>query len=162
MSFYEQYSDIPRGQVIGSYDTYLEAQRAVDFLSDEQFAVVARVDRRLLNSTPLRTCSAGSPVAVLPRPAPRVVPRSASSARHPALALRERGHQRLRARASAASLRRAVRCDLCCRRARPQPAASATSPRAARSWRAPYEVRCTWAEADKAREILALITPAGG
>jgi hypothetical protein len=39
MSSHEQYSDIPRGQVIGSYDTYLEAQRAVDYLSDNQFPV---------------------------------------------------------------------------------------------------------------------------
>ena len=39
MSNHEQYSDIPRGQVIGSYDTYLEAQRAVDFLSDKEFPV---------------------------------------------------------------------------------------------------------------------------
>lgn len=39
MSAHEQYSDIPRGQVIGSYDTYVEAQRAVDYLSDEQFPV---------------------------------------------------------------------------------------------------------------------------
>ena len=38
-SAHDQYSDIPRGQVVGSYDTYLEAQRAVDFLSDEQFPV---------------------------------------------------------------------------------------------------------------------------
>lgn len=39
MSTHEQYSDIPRGQVVGSYDTYAEAQRAVDYLSDEQFPV---------------------------------------------------------------------------------------------------------------------------
>ena len=39
MSLHEQYSDIPRGQVVGTYDTYIEAQRAVDFLSDEQFPV---------------------------------------------------------------------------------------------------------------------------
>jgi hypothetical protein len=39
MSLHEQYSDIPRGQVIATYDTYVEAQRAVDFLSDQQFAV---------------------------------------------------------------------------------------------------------------------------
>jgi hypothetical protein len=39
MSLHEQYSDIPRGQVIATYDTYVEAQRAVDFLADEQFAV---------------------------------------------------------------------------------------------------------------------------
>ena len=38
-SAHDQYSDIPRGQVVGSYDTYVEAQRAVDFLSDEQFPV---------------------------------------------------------------------------------------------------------------------------
>jgi hypothetical protein len=39
MTVQEQYSDIPRGQVIATYDTYAEAQRAVDFLSDEQFPV---------------------------------------------------------------------------------------------------------------------------
>ena len=39
MSLHEQDSDIPRGQVVGTYDTYVEAQRAVDFLSDEQFPV---------------------------------------------------------------------------------------------------------------------------
>lgn len=39
MSAHEQYSDIPRGQVVGTYDTYLEAQRAVDFLADKQFPV---------------------------------------------------------------------------------------------------------------------------
>jgi hypothetical protein len=39
MSSHEQYSDIPRGQVVGSYDTYLEAQRAVDYLSDKGFPV---------------------------------------------------------------------------------------------------------------------------
>jgi hypothetical protein len=33
------WSDIPRGQVIGSYSTYADAQRAVDFLSDQEFAV---------------------------------------------------------------------------------------------------------------------------
>jgi len=36
---HEMYSDTPRGQAIGSYDTYAEAQRAVDFLSDEKFPV---------------------------------------------------------------------------------------------------------------------------
>jgi hypothetical protein len=39
MSLHEQYSDIPRGQVIATYDVYAEAQRAVDFLSDEGFPV---------------------------------------------------------------------------------------------------------------------------
>lgn len=39
MSLHEQYSDIPRGQVVGSYDTYTEAQRAVDYLSDQGFPV---------------------------------------------------------------------------------------------------------------------------
>lgn len=39
MSPHELYSDIPRGQVLGTYDTYAEAQRAVDFLSDEEFPV---------------------------------------------------------------------------------------------------------------------------
>src|SRR5438309_8686405 len=39
MTAHELYSDIPRGQVLATYDTYLEAQRAVDFLSDEGFPV---------------------------------------------------------------------------------------------------------------------------
>ena len=39
MSAQELFSDIPRGQVVGTYDTYLEAQKAVDFLSDQQFPV---------------------------------------------------------------------------------------------------------------------------
>lgn len=39
MSIHEQYSDIPRGQVVGTYDTYAEAQRAVDYLSDKEFPV---------------------------------------------------------------------------------------------------------------------------
>jgi hypothetical protein len=39
MSAHEQYSDVPRGQVVAGYDTYAEAQRAVDFLSDEGFPV---------------------------------------------------------------------------------------------------------------------------
>jgi hypothetical protein len=39
MSLHEQYSDIPRGQVVATYDTYVEAQRAVDFLADEEFPV---------------------------------------------------------------------------------------------------------------------------
>lgn len=39
MTLHEQFSDIPRGQVVASYDTYADAQRAVDFLSDEQFPV---------------------------------------------------------------------------------------------------------------------------
>jgi hypothetical protein len=39
MSLHEQYSDVPRGQVIATYDTYAESQRAVDFLADERFAV---------------------------------------------------------------------------------------------------------------------------
>jgi hypothetical protein len=38
-SAHEQYSDIPRGQAVGTYDTYAEAQRAVDFLSDQDFPV---------------------------------------------------------------------------------------------------------------------------
>ncbi|RJK94206.1 general stress protein [Vallicoccus soli] len=39
MSAQELYSDIPRGQVVGTFDTYLEAQTAVDFLSDQEFPV---------------------------------------------------------------------------------------------------------------------------
>jgi hypothetical protein len=33
------WSDIPRGQVVGSYDTYAGAQRAVDWLADNEFPV---------------------------------------------------------------------------------------------------------------------------
>lgn len=39
MTAHELYSDIPRGQTVGTYDTYLDAQKAVDFLSDEGFPV---------------------------------------------------------------------------------------------------------------------------
>jgi len=39
LSAHELYSDIPRGQVLATYDTYVEAQKAVDFLSDEGFPV---------------------------------------------------------------------------------------------------------------------------
>ena len=39
MSALDPSAGLPRGQVIGTYDTYAEAQRAVDFLSDEQFPV---------------------------------------------------------------------------------------------------------------------------
>ncbi len=39
MSAMNPMGGLPRGQVIGTYDTYAEAQRAVDFLSDEQFPV---------------------------------------------------------------------------------------------------------------------------
>ena len=39
MSIHDLYSDVPRGQVVGVYDTYAEAQRSVDFLSDEGFPV---------------------------------------------------------------------------------------------------------------------------
>ena len=39
MSAHAQYSDIPRGQVVANYDTYAEAQRAVDYLSDKGFPV---------------------------------------------------------------------------------------------------------------------------
>jgi hypothetical protein len=38
-SAHDAYSDIPRGQVVGTYDTYVEAQKAVDFLSDQGFPV---------------------------------------------------------------------------------------------------------------------------
>lgn len=34
-----QVPTLPRGERIAAYDTYLEAQRAVDFLSDQQFPV---------------------------------------------------------------------------------------------------------------------------
>ncbi len=39
MSAHELYSDVPRGQILATYDTYAEAQKAVDFLSDQGFPV---------------------------------------------------------------------------------------------------------------------------
>ena len=39
MSVNPDWSDIPRGQVVGSYDTYAEAQKAVDWLADQEFPV---------------------------------------------------------------------------------------------------------------------------
>ena len=39
LSAHELYSDVPRGQTLATYDTYAEAQKAVDFLSDEGFPV---------------------------------------------------------------------------------------------------------------------------
>lgn len=39
MSALDPMAGVPRGQLIGTYDTYADAQRAVDFLSDEQFPV---------------------------------------------------------------------------------------------------------------------------
>jgi hypothetical protein len=39
LSAHELYSDVPRGQILATYDTYAEAQKAVDFLSDEGFPV---------------------------------------------------------------------------------------------------------------------------
>jgi hypothetical protein len=39
MTINPEWSDLPRGQVLSSHDTYAEAQRTVDFLSDQQFPV---------------------------------------------------------------------------------------------------------------------------
>lgn len=39
MSAHANYSDIPRGQLVQTYTTYAEAQKAVDFLSDQGFPV---------------------------------------------------------------------------------------------------------------------------
>jgi hypothetical protein len=39
MSAIDPSAGLPRGQVIGTYDAYADAQRAVDFLSDEKFPV---------------------------------------------------------------------------------------------------------------------------
>lgn len=39
MSATDPSAGVPRGQVIGTYDDYADAQRAVDFLSDEKFPV---------------------------------------------------------------------------------------------------------------------------
>jgi hypothetical protein len=39
VSAHELYSDIPRGQVVQTYNTYIDAQKAVDYLADADFPV---------------------------------------------------------------------------------------------------------------------------
>ena len=149
MSTHEQYSDIPRGQVIGSYDTYLEAQRAVDFLSDQQFPVQHVGDRGL---GPEDGRERARPAHPWPRRRGRGRPAAPGSACSSASCFRSSPTTtptRSGSVLAAAPLRRGVRRDLRLRRAPPQSVASATSPRAARSWRAAYEVRCTWAAGRK-------------
>ena len=158
MSTHEQYSDIPRGQVVGSYDTYLEAQRAVDFLSDEQFPVqhvsivgsdLKMVENVLGRLTRGRAAMAGAAtglwfglfvgvlLSVFADSGTNTFGSSLS-----ALALRRRlgaifgfvGHAFSGGRRDFTSKSKIVASS--------------------------YDIHCTWAEADKAREVLARMKPA--
>lgn len=158
MSAHEQYSDIPRGQVIGTYDTYAEAQRAVDFLSDEQFPVqhvsivgsdLKMVENVLGRVTRGRAAAAGAAsgawfglfVGVLLS----LFAGGDTSAFGLVLAAIAYGvvfgaifgfvgHALSRGKRDFTSRSKIVASS--------------------------YEIRCTWAEADKAREVLARIGPA--
>jgi hypothetical protein len=157
MSTHEQYSDIPRGQVVGTYDTYVEAQRAVDFLSDEQFPVqhvsivgsdLKMVENVLGRLTRGRAAAAGAAsgawfglfVGVL------LSVFASKDTNSFALVLAAIaygvvfgaifgfvGHVLSRGKRDFTSRSKIVASS--------------------------YEIRCTWAEADKAREVLARLNP---
>ena len=157
MSTHEQYSDIPRGQVVGTYDTYVEAQRAVDFLSDEQFPVqhvsivgsdLKMVENVLGRLTRGRAAAAGAAsgawfglfVGVL------LSVFASKDTNNFALVLAAIaygvvfgaifgfvGHALSRGKRDFTSRSKIVASS--------------------------YEIRCTWAEADKAREVLARLNP---
>jgi heat induced stress protein YflT len=157
MSTHEQYSDIPRGQVVGTYDTYVEAQRAVDFLSDEQFPVqhvsivgsdLKMVENVLGRLTRGRAAAAGAAsgawfglfVGVL------LSVFASKDTNSFALVLAAIaygvvfgaifgfvGHALSRGKRDFTSRSKIVASS--------------------------YEIRCTWAEADKAREVLARLNP---
>ena len=81
MSAHELYSDVPRGQILATYDTYAEAQKAVDFLSDEGFPVqhvsIVGSDLRMVENVMVRLTRAGRPPLARP-PAPGSACSSAS------------------------------------------------------------------------------------
>jgi hypothetical protein len=157
MSLHQQYSDVPRGQVIGTYDTYAEAQHAVDFLSDEQFPVqhvsivgsdLKMVENVLGRLTRGRAAAAGAAsgawfglfVGVLLS----VFASKNTNAFGLVLAAIAYGvvfgaifgfvgHALSRGKRDFTSRSKIVASS--------------------------YEIRCTWAEADKAREVLARLNP---
>lgn len=159
MSAHAQFSDIPRGQVVGSYDTYAEAQRAVDFLSDQQFPVqhlaivgsdLKMVENVLGRLTRGRAALAGAAsgawfglfVGVLLS----LFSDSSTSAFGLVLAATAYG-----------AIFGAVFGFVGHALSRGQRDFTSRSKIVASS----YEVRCTWAEADKAREVLARMNPSG-
>jgi hypothetical protein len=160
MSVHEQYSDIPRGQVVGSYDTYAEAQRAVDFLSDEHFPVqhvsIIGSDLRMVENvtgrlTRGRAALAGAAtgawfglfvgvlLSVFAQEGTNAVVLVLSAVAYGAVfgaIFGFVGHAATGGRRDFSSRSRIV------------------------SGR--YEIVCTWAEADRAREVLTRLQPASG
>ena len=158
MSLHEQYSDIPRGQAIGSYDTYIEAQRAVDFLSDEAFPVqhvsivgsdLKMVENVLGRLTRGRAAAAGAAsgawfglfvgvlLAVFAAEGTNALGLIASALVYGAAMgaiFGFVGHTMTRGKRDFTSKNKIVASS--------------------------YELRCTWAQADAAREVLARLTSA--
>lgn len=157
MSAHAQYSDIPRGQVIGSYDTYAEAQRAVDFLSDEQFPVqhlsivgsdLKMVENVLGRLTRGRAALAGAATGAWFGLFVGVLLSLFSSSSTSAFGL-------VLAAIAYGAVFGAVFGFVGHALSRGQRDFTSRSKIVASS----YEVRCTWAEADKAREVLARMNP---
>ena len=157
MSAHEQYSDIPRGQVVGTYDTYLEAQRAVDFLSDKEFPVqhvsIVGSDLRMVENvlgrlTRGRAAAAGAAsgawfglfVGVL------------------LVGVRRRRDQRPRGSSCRRSLYGAVFGAVFGFVGHAMSGGRRDFTSRSKIVASSYEVRCTWAEADRAREVLAGLT----
>ena len=156
MSAHEQYSDIPRGQVVATYDTYLEAQRAVDYLSDHEFPVqhvsIVGSDLRMVENvlgrlTRGRAAAAGAAsgawfglfvgvlLAVFASGDTNELALVLSGVVYGALfgaAFGFVGHAMSGGRRDFTSRSKIVASS--------------------------YEIRCTWAEADRAREVLAGLT----
>ena len=154
-SAHDQFSDVPRGQVIGTYDTYLEAQRAVDFLSDEQFPVqhvsIVGSDLRMVENvlgrlTRGRAAMAGAASGVWFGLFVGVLLSFASDTNAFGLILSALvygalmgavfgfvGHTLSGGKRDFTSRSKIVASS--------------------------YEIRCTWAEADRAREVLARMNP---
>jgi hypothetical protein len=159
MSAHEQYSDIPRGQVVGTYDTYREAQRAVDFLSDEQFPVqhvsivgsdLKMVENVLGRLTRGRAAAAGAAtgawfglfvgivLSLFAKSSTNTFGLIIGAAIYGIVfgaIFGFAGHALSRGQRDFTSRSKIVASS--------------------------YDVHCTWAEADKAREVLARLNPAG-
>jgi hypothetical protein len=153
MSAHAQYSDIPRGQVIGSYDTYVEAQRAVDFLSDQQFPVqhlsivgsdLKMVENVLGRLTRGRAALAGAASGAWFGLFVGVLLSLFSDSSTSSLGL-------VLAATAYGAIFGAIFGFVGHALSRGQRDFTSRSKIVASS----YEVRCTWAEADKAREVLA-------
>ena len=123
----------PTGWPVGSYATYAEAQRAVDYLADRDFPVARRHDRR---GRPHARRARHRPAHLGPRAAlRRRVGRLVRSVRRPAArACSAPGNNTLRPDPGRPGQRCAVRRGVRRGRATAPPAGGATSPRPARWW----------------------------